>query len=359
MRKTLLFLFVAFALFSGGGASATIYTVTAGTSSGNVFSPNSITTVVLGDTVRFVTGSGSHNVTSSSSTIPTGAATLAGGLPYDYIPTVVGTYGYWCGIHGTSMNGSFTVSCGAGPSAASVTTTGSASVCAPNAVPLSTSAQGGATYQWYNGTTLISGAITNSYNATASGSYSVKVSRCSTDVTSAPFTVTVNPKPIPLFTIPSGTNATKTFVNTTVDTAGMTWLWSFGDGQTSTAKNPPPHTYTTAGAKTVKLRATKTATTCTDSLSQTVTVTLGVANIGFGESFTIMPNPAATNITVRSSGVTPSLSLVDFSGRSINAPVTISGKDQRINIESIPNGIYLLRITTANGSAVEKITVMH
>jgi gliding motility-associated-like protein len=57
---------------------------------------------------------------------------------------------------------------------------------------------------------------------------------------------------------------TITFKNLSSNTA-VSWLWDFGDGGTSTAKNPV-HTYTTFGLYTVKL-ISKTAEGCADTLS--------------------------------------------------------------------------------------------
>lgn len=51
---------------------------------------------------------------------------------------------------------------------------------------------------------------------------------------------------------------------------GTTWNWDFGDGQTSTFKNPGIHTYTTTGTYTITLVATNSCGTQT--LTQVVTV---------------------------------------------------------------------------------------
>jgi len=46
-----------------------------------------------------------------------------------------------------------------------------------------------------------------------------------------------------------------TFTNSTTGTAPITWLWTFGDGHTSTAKSPV-NTYINPGIYTVTLKAT-------------------------------------------------------------------------------------------------------
>lgn len=87
------------------GANATIIVVSATGSS--TFSPNSITDVVVGDTVRFVQTGGSHNTVSVS--VPVGAATWNHNFSagsFDYKVTVAGNYAYQCTFHG-GMVGAF------------------------------------------------------------------------------------------------------------------------------------------------------------------------------------------------------------------------------------------------------------
>lgn len=81
------------------------------------FSPSS-TTVVVGDTVRWVWTAGTHTTTSTS--VPSGAATWNSPLTsavtqFDYIVTVAGTYNYVCTPHASlGMTGSFTATASLG-----------------------------------------------------------------------------------------------------------------------------------------------------------------------------------------------------------------------------------------------------
>ena len=94
----------------GTSTFATTHTITA---AGTAFSPASGITVNMGDTVKWVWGSGSH--TTTSTTIPSGAATWSndlnsGSTSFIYVPTVAGTYNYQCNIHfSMGMVGSFEV----------------------------------------------------------------------------------------------------------------------------------------------------------------------------------------------------------------------------------------------------------
>lgn len=56
-----------------------------------------------------------------------------------------------------------------------------------------------------------------------------------------------------------------------------TWLWDFGDGNTSTVQNPI-HNYLTAGTFNVVLTVTDTISGCTDDANATVTVSVPIAD---------------------------------------------------------------------------------
>jgi plastocyanin len=99
-------------LFAGNGElRASIYVIN---TQDYTFSPSSISTVMTGDTLRWVWVNGSHTTTSVS--IPSGAASWdhpinSTSTSFDYVPTMVGTYNYHCSIHfAMGMTGSFTVS---------------------------------------------------------------------------------------------------------------------------------------------------------------------------------------------------------------------------------------------------------
>ncbi len=85
------------------------------------------------------------------------------------------------------------------------------------------------------------------------------------------------------------TDLTAAFTDASTDSDGgsvVTWAWEFGDGNTSTAQNPPSHTYTTAGTYTVTLTVTDNDG-ATDNTSQDVDVTVSdPAGAGFSLSAT-------------------------------------------------------------------------
>ncbi|MDQ3193280.1 MAG: T9SS type A sorting domain-containing protein [Bacteroidota bacterium] len=91
-------------------AKATIHQVSV---SSNSFTPASITTVEVGDTIRWNWVSGTH--TTTSLTVPSGAASWFSQMSssvtsFDYKVTHAGNYTYQCDPHAANMTGSFTAS---------------------------------------------------------------------------------------------------------------------------------------------------------------------------------------------------------------------------------------------------------
>ncbi|MDR1089951.1 MAG: PKD domain-containing protein [Prevotella sp.] len=77
---------------------------------------------------------------------------------------------------------------------------------------------------------------------------------------------------------PQTANIPVAFTNTSLEAPGTTWLWDFGDGQTSAEKNPT-HTYTSAGTYTATLKAANTVgeSTVTEEIVVYAPVTLTLA----------------------------------------------------------------------------------
>ncbi len=132
-------------------------------------------------------------------------------------------------------------------------------------------------YVWTFGDGGNSTATTVSHSYATPGTYSVKLIATSGNgcKDSASQSVVINPKPIVSFTVNNASQCINgnsfTFSNTSVVSAGtISYLWSFGDGNTSSASNPT-YNYATSGTYQVKLLVT-TNNGCKDSLIQTITV---------------------------------------------------------------------------------------
>lgn len=85
------------------------------------------------------------------------------------------------------------------------------------------------------------------------------------------------------------------FTNTS--TGGDSWLWNFGDGTTSTVKNPTK-TYTTNGIYTVSLTATNTSGSTTETKTSYMTVTTKTSSLTLESG----ASGGGTGTTTRESG---------------------------------------------------------
>ncbi len=108
-----------------------------------------------------------------------------------------------------------------------------------------------------------------------------------------PVVATVSTMPVAGFTYGVGGGGSANFTNTT--TNGTTYLWSFGDGGSTTQTNPT-HVYTANGNYTVQLIANNGS--CSDTTSQQVNVTtVGISENPFS-SVSIYPNPVQGEFTI-------------------------------------------------------------
>lgn len=144
----------------------------------------------------------------------------------------------------------------------------------------------------------------------------------------------------------------------TCQTTNSTFLWTFGDGTTSTLQNPS-HTYTSTGTFTVVLEVTD-ALGCTRTASETFTVNFPVA--------TATPNPDAicsgstTSIALSSTvgGTTYSWVATDnanVTGESLTAQTATTIANTLVNTSPTPQVVTYTVTPTAAGCVGADLTV--
>lgn len=178
------------------------------------------------------------------------------------------------------------------------TLTGSTSLCIGDSATLK-AGQGFVSYLWSTS------ATSDTLVVTTSGTYSVTVTDAAGCTGSASITVTFYPNAVTNFTADTLNGCapfTVLFNNTTTNAA--TYLWNFGDGNTSTLTNPS-HTYLTSGNYTVTLIGYG-AGGCNDTLIRTTYIHV-ITPPNLTDSFTI--NPASECVG----------ELISFTNNSTNA----------------------------------------
>ncbi|MBK6930189.1 MAG: S8 family serine peptidase [Saprospirales bacterium] len=170
---------------------------------------------------------------------------------------------------------------------------------------------------------------------------------------------------VPVFAAPvtnftwSATAGTVTFTNTSAN--GQSYLWNFGDGNTSTEVSPV-HIYAAPGAYTVTLTVTNVCSST--SKSQTFDLTfVGTQELAEISNIRILPNPTEGDFMVELNSlrtVTLQLHLLDAQGRLVktigaNTPPGVS----RIPFEglNLSKGLYQLQVQTESGVRVLSVAV--
>jgi len=132
---------------------------------------------------------------------------------------------------------------------------------------------------WDFGDGASSNALNPTHTYTTAGTYTVTLvvtdQNGAADPEVKPTYIIVNPLPQTNFSF-TGNGCTVpfdvTFSNSSVAGPDITYSWDFGNGQTSTATNPPAVTYSSSGTFPVTLTVTNTTTNCVNSLTQDLVV---------------------------------------------------------------------------------------
>lgn len=89
-------------------------------------------------------------------------------------------------------------------------------------------------------------------------------------------------------------------------------------------------------------------------MANTTFQTLNNGQFVIDNSIVVSPNPTASNVTINSNVNIKSIQVYDVQGRLLETKLVDDSKIT-INLSDQSNGIYFLKITSDNGSKVEKI----
>ena len=226
------------------------------------------------------------------------------------------------------------------------------SIC--SGTPTTLTATGGVTYLWSNNqtgsSTTVSPTTTTSYYVTGTDANGCQAS----DVvivnvlpaTTAQFTYTLS-------------GVTAQFTNQS--SGAVTYSWNFGDSSPTSSLQNPSHVYTQNGVYTVTL--TVTGPCGTSTYTQTITITqVGIVDADLANTLSIYPNPNDGVFTVSfefANAKDVRVDLTDVTGRIISSEERygITSYRNEVGSTDLSNGVYFVRITTVDGSAVQKIVV--
>lgn len=202
---------------------------------------------------------------------------------------------------------------------------------------------------------------------TASGLYSVEVSNSNNCAAKDTIGVLITPLPESGFSIPDtvigGVSRRATFVN---QSSFGSYLWEFGDGNSSTAISPS-HTYADTGTYCVRLITTDLQNNCGSDTAEKCIVVLqypvSIEEDILGTQLSIYPNPASDLFSVEVKHPIQKelqVHLRDLNGKLIHKRSWNPGLQEariQFDISPYPPGIYILQVESSEGSLFKKISI--
>jgi hypothetical protein len=221
----------------------------------------------------------------------------------------------------------------------------SAAICVGS--PVGLSASGATNYTWSTGATTASISATPTANTT----YSV-LGTDGTCTNSAITTITVNALPIVSLTSPQNTICVGgPTIGLTGTPAGGVYTGSFVTGNVFAPG-------ASSGTFTQTYAYTNTITTCSNTASNTIVISncTGVNSIiTSSNGLSVYPNPNTGLFTIElNNGSVKTIEVMDVTGRIVLANTTSNDKVD-VNINTLANGIYYVRIQLNNSIEVVKI----
>ncbi|MBC7447577.1 MAG: T9SS type A sorting domain-containing protein [Hymenobacteraceae bacterium] len=248
------------------------------------------------------------------------------------------------------------------PGAVAVAPADSARFCVGDSVQL-TAPTGFGQYQWRAGTGATPFASTAAVWVKAAGTYAVAVATAGNcfGPASAPVMVRAVPQPAaPMLTI-SQTGTGPALLTAAPALAGATYVWTGPAGVVAGASGP---TLLLAGAaQNGSYTAIVTVRGCASpaSVPRAVIIT-GLAAETAPPALTLHPNPARETliVTLTGAGALRSAVLNDPVGRTVRIAYPAADADLTLDVRTLPAGLYLLRVTLADGrTSVRRVAVDH
>jgi hypothetical protein len=222
-----------------------------------------------------------------------------------------------------------------------VSASGSLAFCQGNSVTLSANTGTGLSYQWLNNNSIISGADNATYNATASGNYTVIVtntSGCSATSTAISVTVTGGPE-VSLASFQAVCNTDAAFTLTGGSPAGGSYSGtSVSNNQFNPSVGPGTYSVTYTYSDAQNCQGTASANIVVNDCN---TNSLNENQL----SYLAFPNPFKDNLEIEFNGMHPAqVFLFDATGKMV---LKSEVKASKISLKTsdLPNGIYTLKFS--------------
>jgi PKD repeat protein len=257
-------------------------------------------------------------------------------------------------VNGCTSTASVTISVDIPPTVSVNPSSGS--VCSGESITIT--ASGAQSYSWNTGanTSSITVTPTNQTTYTVIG----QNGSCAGSAVSATINVTQSP------VVTASANSTTIAIGGTVSfssagSGATSYVWDFGDGNTSTQNNPS-HTYTTSGVFTVTL--TGTLNGCVNTFQLTINVgNVDVLDYDLENAIHIVPNPNEGQFEVLISiPETQDLEITLYNsiGQMIKSDLfrEVNKNNFTYDLSNHPGGIYLLNVKTNRGTTTKRLLIL-
>jgi hypothetical protein len=211
-----------------------------------------------------------------------------------------------------------------------------------------------------DGYTWSTGETTQSIQVSTKGDFSVTVTDATLgcESTSETFSTLVNVNPVASFTLSGNMETGSAIAFSNASSGAASWLWNFGDGQTSTDENPS-HAFTDNGSFIVSLTATSDLG-CQAIATKDLAVITGLEQWLSNQDLHVYPNPASDKVKIEmdlAEAGTPEISLMNAQGKPLFNKQYGLTKDlfsEEIGISSLSQGLYLVKVTMSGKSYFKK-----
>ena len=213
------------------------------------------------------------------------------------------------------------------------------------------------TYSWSDG------SAGQTLNVTSPGTYTVTVTDPFNCVTSDQAVVEEIQLPLASF---GDSISYYTVIVTNMSANGTSYLWDFGDGNTSTDENPAAHVYGWgSGTYTVSLTVTNQcgSDTYTSDVYIDQDTNTSVNDVNLAENVKVYPNPTEGLVNLNIVSVVSSevsYQVVDMTGSLLysNKAVSMGGNfNDVLDLSSYAKGVYFVKVTVGDQFMVQKITL--
>ncbi len=208
---------------------------------------------------------------------------------------------------------------------------------------------GFASYEWSTG------ATTSAITVSTAGTYIINVTNNLGCTGADVINIAILPAPVAMFTHSINNNGIINFTSTSTD--ADTYAWDFNsDGNTDAATATPFYSYAIQGIYNVRLIVIN------DCGSDTIVLPVNFVN-AFNEiegqpSFVIYPNPGIDYINIQNLQINNNIinyEIFDVLGNQFSTGIFSNNAiPQRIAINTLPSGIYFVRITKNQKSYIQK-----